>query len=661
MKKRIHIFIFFLLALLSANTWAQDGLTVKRFSDVSQSKLYARSADAPKDNMGNQPALLLVQVLSDSEASFSANYMIASEKRGNEYWVYMAEGAKYLEVSLPRYEKIRVVFNEVSHGSIPSLVSKCTYELVINVPGAIPTTHTPNRQYFKFFVQPADANVRVLVDGDWQWWLAEDGLASKSLDYGTYEYEVSYDRYRSEHGFITVSQNSQQLEVKLRPMFGWLNITCEEHAVGAYVFATNLQTSTPVRLGQLPLENKELESGTYRIEIQKDKFKDFKTTIVVSDGDTTVLQPLIEGNSGHVTLQAGDGVEIYLDGRLLGANVWKGTLECGAHEIEARKENHHSTYTRIDVMLQEEMQTFTLNQPTPKYGALAIEGKPFMSTVYIDGKVVGTTPILVDKLLFGEHTIRIEKEGYQSYKQKLVINDEKEQLVRYTLTKQDGASNAKKPAVEPAPKAEPKPVVEKTPVQKEKPVKEPKPAKTPSEPKELRMNTFVLANAGSSLKDQLWGAGAMFGQLYNGYGWYVKGRSNFQAAQQTVGSCDKNLVANGMVDGLAVNGVKPFYSGKAMGSQWVANIGFAMDFLGNKEKKNKNNFFGLYVGAGYGSVQYALETNTGYWLTYTPWSATGLSIDAGIIGSIGGFTVAAGVNVLGFKHIEAEVSIGWTF
>ena len=80
-----------------------------------------------------------------------------------------------------------------------------------------------------------------------------------------------------------------------------------------------------------------------------------------------------------------------------------------------------------------------------------------------------------------------------------------------------------------------------------------------------------------------------------------------------------------------------------------------------KEKKNKNNLLGLYAGVGFGSVRYALEITVDQWIMYGPWSNTGLSIDAGLIGSIGGFTMATGVNMINFKHVEAEVSIGWTF
>ena len=182
----------------------------------------------------------------------------------------------------------------------------------------------------------------------------------------------------------------------------------------------------------------------------------------------------------------------------------------------------------------------------------------------------------------------------------------------------------------------------------------------------LIIKTFALANAGLSFKDQLWGAGLMFGQMYNGYGWYVKGRSNFQKVETISGiSADEKgaIMAGGLSEfdynGDNINdiGVVPFYTGNKSGSEWVVNAGFAMNFLAKK----KNSLLGLYAGVGYGSTCYALETTGKQWITYAPWSTEGLSLEAGLMGGIGGFTIAAGVNTIGFKMLEAEVSIGWTF
>mgnify|MGYP003301722475 CR=1 FL=1 len=131
-------FICFLSLLMGTSAFAQEeGLTVKSFEDVSTVKQYARRADTPKDGNGIPAALVLVQVLSEAKIDFEGNYKMKNvevKQIANEYWVYMAEGAKNLEVSHPRYPKIKVVFGEVSGHKIESLVSKCTYELVISVP-----------------------------------------------------------------------------------------------------------------------------------------------------------------------------------------------------------------------------------------------------------------------------------------------------------------------------------------------------------------------------------------------------------------------------------------------------------------------------------------------------------------------------------------------
>lgn len=515
----------------------------------------------------------------------------------------------------------------------------------------------PERQYFKFFVQPAEANVRVQVNGEWQWWPVEEGFASRSLDYGSYHYEVSAERYETQSGTITVSAQSQELEVNLRPSFGWLSLSGDASVEGAYAYATNVATSASIRLGRLPLSLKEIDEGTYRIDVQKDKYHDFTTTVTITQGDTIVVVPHLWANYGQVTLTAPAATQIYLDNQLLGSGEWTGTLEAGEYNIESRKDKHYSAYTQITVQTVDEPQRFTLNEALPMSGSLAVEGTPTMSTVYVDGQQVGRSPMIVSPLLVGEHTIRVEKKGYQTETQTAVIEENKEYMFSYSLKQQTAQPTVATPSAQPEP-----PVLSKKP---DSVVVEEQTAK-PS----LRINTLVLLNAGASFKSQLWGMGLMFGQLYNGYGWYVKGRSNFQKAQQCVAACDEHFAiqfeGQGELydydgDGIYDNGTIPFYTENTKASEWIINAGFAMDLLAKREKKNKNNLLGVYIGVGYGCSHYALETNSKMWITYSPWSKQGVSMDVGLMGSIGGFTLAAGVNTINFQYMEAEVSVGWTF
>lgn len=169
------------------------------------------------------------------------------------------------------------------------------------------------------------------------------------------------------------------------------------------------------------------------------------------------------------------------------------------------------------------------------------------------------------------------------------------------------------------------------------------------------MKTFILGEVGYSLTPQL-SYGLMIGQTYDGLGWFASARSNFQTTVPTNGLvCDQGGV---------INGVMPFYNPekKTSSAKWHVNVGFVMDILELSIKPDHYfDTFGFYVGAGYGVYQHAWQLNNGKWVEYGPTSASGVSATTGVIGSVHGFTLKAGVSTIGFKYMEIEVGIGWMF
>ena len=159
-------------------------------------------------------------------------------------------------------------------------------------------------------------------------------------------------------------------------------------------------------------------------------------------------------------------------------------------------------------------------------------------------------------------------------------------------------------------------------------------------------NTLFLAEVGLA-KNPEWGVGLMFGQMYKGVGWYLKGRSNFTFQSDVTGEIRSYD---------ALPGCKSDKS-----SEWLLDAGLVFDFLAKKDKKSKRSHFGMYLGAGYGARTRYLETFDYGWQKYLPNSYSGFSVDAGVIGSIHGFTLSAGVNTIGFNYMEIELGIGWTF
>ena len=165
-----------------------------------------------------------------------------------------------------------------------------------------------------------------------------------------------------------------------------------------------------------------------------------------------------------------------------------------------------------------------------------------------------------------------------------------------------------------------------------------------------KIKTLVLGQMGYSVAPQL-SFGAMIGQMYKGYGWYLKGRSNFHFAPSANLVCD----ANGSVDGDRL-----FFSGNTSATHYAVSGGFMMNFI---EKKTKNKFstFGCYVGGGYGKREMQWETADGKWVTYAPTSYKGFAGDIGLMGSLYGVTLSLGVSTINFQYVELEVGVGFMF
>lgn len=436
MKKLQYIFLSFLFLLTSVTAYAQsEGLTIKRFEDVSSVKQYARTQPR-MDNNGEHAALVLVQVLTDAKVDFAASYLLGDvELKASEYWVYMAEGAKSLEVHCLGYEKLDVVFKEISNGTIPSLTSKCTYELVINVPDMAAVTRA-SKQFFKFRVTPQNAVVKVWEGGQQQILpMKEGGVASKMFNYGTYKYQISADRYHTQEGTFTVSNTPGEKTIALLPQFGYITVTGDNIAQGAYVFATNRATGGMTQLGTIPLNKKELDAGTYTIQVQQEKYKDYSTTIIINEGQTTTIRPQLQANFAQLTLTTQSGADILVDGRKLGTGRWSGTLELGEYSVETRQECHRSAYTNITVTNQTAGKTYTLNNPIPMYGMLIVDGTPSDVVVYVDNKKVGVSPLVYSEILIGTHKVRLEKDGYDKQEKSITLTEGQEIMLDYTLAK----------------------------------------------------------------------------------------------------------------------------------------------------------------------------------------------------------------------------------
>ena len=176
-------------------------------------------------------------------------------------------------------------------------------------------------------------------------------------------------------------------------------------------------------LGRLAMS---LELGVYAYRI-------ISTNYHTSEGVVTLSSPYgehiekvnLRPNFANVTLNAGDGVEIYINDEKIGTKSWTGKLSPGTYSIECRKQLHKSSLKTI-VIEEGKDVTLQLMAPTPITGTLSLTSNPLGAKITIEGKTYGETPEFITGLIIGEHKVELSCPGYKSETVTVAIREDEE-------------------------------------------------------------------------------------------------------------------------------------------------------------------------------------------------------------------------------------------
>ena len=268
-------------------------------------------------------------------------------------------------------------------------------------------------QYVIFEVEPKWANV--VVDGKSN---VPDqyGLVTLVLSNGSYNYSITANDYYTDSGTFQVQGAKIEKRIALKPAFGWLSVPNREDLNGANVFVDGNH------IGTAPLKSNGIKSGTHNVRIMKTMYKAYEGTVVIKDNEVITFSPKLQPDFADVTIKAGAGCQIYVDNELKGTTTWSGRLSSGSHLLESRKENHRSTAVTKYIEASISTLHFNLADPAPIMGTMNVVSTPGMVDVYVDGKLVGRTPMMHD-LLVGSHTIELRKQGFKDYKQSIRVEE----------------------------------------------------------------------------------------------------------------------------------------------------------------------------------------------------------------------------------------------
>ncbi|MCK9581105.1 MAG: PEGA domain-containing protein [Methanoregula sp.] len=106
---------------------------------------------------------------------------------------------------------------------------------------------------------------------------------------------------------------------------------------------------------------------------------------------------------------------VMIDGQLRGTTPLSQSLPCGQYSFKIEKAGYEPYQTQV-LLTEEGPFTIVANlEYKSERGSVVVGSDPPGGTLYIDGVLQGTTPVQVDNLLYGRHSVLIKKSGYRDY------------------------------------------------------------------------------------------------------------------------------------------------------------------------------------------------------------------------------------------------------
>jgi|GEM_PF-2055055 len=181
---------------------------------------------------------------------------------------------------------------------------------------------------------------------------------------------------------------------------------------------------------------KRMPFGTYNYRVQAPKHASKTGSLTVSDSKNKhVVSVTLEPQFGNFTFTVADNAEIWIDEQLRGTGSCTVELGYGTYLVECRKAGRRPTSQEVVVGKDNVREKITLNPPVPFYGSLDINSVPANAEVWIDGKQVGTTPMLLSECLAGTHEVKLKKQGYKVVEMTTEVEEGQTAVIHQSLEK----------------------------------------------------------------------------------------------------------------------------------------------------------------------------------------------------------------------------------
>ena len=262
----------------------------------------------------------------------------------------------------------------------------------------------------------AERGVDIIVDGD----TIGYGMCSLNLKKGAYNIEWHKECYKPGFDVINVTEgkNDTIYMKPLVPIVGSLSVITSPGGANITIDGENY--------GKTPANIDNLLIGKHRLVISKEGYESITETVdIIKDDLSEVKYRLTEVPvTGSIRVETSPkGAEIILNNKTgyskVAPYVFDGLLP-GMYDVTARKNGYGTVYKSVEVKAGKES---ALKMTLSKLPKLTIKSSVSGASVKVDGIYVGNTPLVMDNLSLGKHSVEVAKEGYTPQTFNVTLND----------------------------------------------------------------------------------------------------------------------------------------------------------------------------------------------------------------------------------------------
>lgn len=176
-----------------------------------------------------------------------------------------------------------------------------------------------------------------------------------------------------------------------------------------------------------------LSEGKHSYKITCPDFETAEGYFTVNADRRTEITVTLRSVKAHLTLTSEmDDVTLYIDGNIIAGTKWSGYVDSGKHTVKAEK-NGYQPYVSTFAIENGDSKEIKIPNLQKETGGVNVNILPFDAEVYIDDKMAGLSPLVINNLDAGKHSLLIKKENHHPLETAFYIQENKLTNIEGTL------------------------------------------------------------------------------------------------------------------------------------------------------------------------------------------------------------------------------------